>query len=315
MGELHITVSKDIYSAGWLGSTSKNRQVIVEWAGVQSGFNIAATGYSQLLKRIILRWSQLRSAVKEQKFLILQNLGHCLDLINKRIGIISAWPLDHPGETFPEPKSLHDVLISPQPEWKLSLQARFQLAHTLANYLLHFHSQGVFHKNLSPDSIRFFPSSMKEADVVDCFKRPYLMGLFTEKRSNALDMVLKPRELQPEYLHPNLRPYIVKDSYIPIYDYYSLGIVLLEIGLWKSFRGWWPYAGNEADSEKRLLDRFVVELKRTMGDRYCRAVELCLWGEWKNPNSKAYEETTVHNAYIHDMFKKEVVDALAIFEL
>src|SRR6266536_374401 len=89
-----------------------------------------------------------------------------------------------------------------------------------------------------------------------------------------------------EYQHPS---YIEsKERYRPEYDYYSLGIVLLEIGLWKSFAEMIPpmdIGGREAFLEKRM-----PILGHSMGVKFCDAVRACL--DWKSEEGPAQTSTS-----------------------
>ncbi|TGJ79367.1 hypothetical protein E0Z10_g9384, partial [Xylaria hypoxylon] len=69
-----------------------------------------------------------------------------------------------------------------------------------------------------------------------------------------------------------------REAYRPEFDYYSLGLVLLELG------HWWPLRNIVQDRHDRaavrdyVLQRSVPFLAGAMGEAYARATEACLSG-------------------------------------
>jgi hypothetical protein len=79
----------------------------------------------------------------------------------------------------------------------------------------------------------------------------------------------------PEYQRDGAR-------YRPKYDYYSLGIVLLEIGLWtrlKEMTSDWARP-SAREFRRKLLDRRVPNVAAYMGTAYREAVRVCTAGDF-----------------------------------
>ena len=98
----------------------------------------------------------------------------------------------------------------------------------------------------------------------------------------------------PDYRGNNLR-------YRAEYDYYSLGIVLLDIGLWKPLdkiskalaKIYDPLDASNNRSTPLydcICQRCVPNLRLSMGSRYQRTVETCLQGNFEVPHDLGEDE-------------------------
>jgi hypothetical protein len=95
------------------------------------------------------------------------------------------------------------------------------------------------HKNIRPENILLFPSPNNNNSIGTA----YLLGL-TQFRSlahqtNLLGDSAWHRNL---YRHPARQGLRILDSYVMQHDIYSLGVCLLEIGLWRPLV-WYPTTG------------------------------------------------------------------------
>ena len=157
------------------------------------------------------------------------------------------------------------------------LDLRFRLAYILAKSVLEFHLLGWLHRNLSASNVVFFRDRKDPSneDAVD----PYIIG-FSHSRPNDpfafTSGLLKPGDLA--YQHPQYRK--AERGYKTQYDYFSLGVVLLEVGHWrplKEITGLKTMYGEGHD--RRLVDR-VSQLKQSMGRDYYEAVRACVCGDF-----------------------------------
>jgi hypothetical protein len=130
------------------------------------------------------------------------------------------------GQTVP--RSLRS-LVSNQ-NIRYSLNERFYLAKSLARSVMFLHSSRFVHKSISPENIVVLqPSS-------DKLGTPFLVGFerfrFAEGRTYMSGDAFWEKNL---YRHPRRQGLYPDEQYTMRHDIYSVGVCLLEIGLWSSF--------------------------------------------------------------------------------
>jgi serine/threonine protein kinase len=174
------------------------------------------------------------------------------------------------------------------PKGVVSLEDRFQLAHDLAATVFAFRKFGWLHKNISSYNVLFFVDTTRERNPEVPFKadlkNPYVIGFSHSRPDESTQISTKMRgkgKILYAYQHPSYggieNPMA---RYVPEYDYYSLGLVLLEIGLWNSLEKMTPLHDSPPRKTIRdfIRDRRVPFLVGTMGETYQDAVEACLFG-------------------------------------
>jgi hypothetical protein len=180
------------------------------------------------------------------------------------------------------------------------LNTRVRLAKSVANAVLFVHIAGLVHKNIRPETILLFPPTTQmvqqyEPDLGDAF----LVG-FTESRDVAAVSYSSDQEKREHllawfnriYEHPS-RETAGVTRYTMLHDIYALGVVLLEIGIWRSFVGGpmrfggdtvpaplWAFNGriptSRAESKGCLIKFAQDTLPFCMGDSYTEVVLSCL---------------------------------------
>ena len=166
------------------------------------------------------------------------------------------------------------------------LGSKLWLASALAQFLGDFHNIGWLHKNFYSNNIIFFDvkKSEQESSVflsTQALQQLYVVG-FHESRlggqywdtagsaSNA--------DFQ-DYQHPE---YARTKRYRATYDYYSLGLILLELGLWQPLRVWATRPSCRKMGlvalRKDLIETWVPFLGIKMGAVYRNVVHFCLSG-------------------------------------
>lgn len=184
------------------------------------------------------------------------------------------------------PKSLRHILLSPDPS--ISLTDRFRIAQQLAQSVSYVHTYGFVHKSIRPDTVLIFEDSKSQLAA------SFLLGF--ERFRTVSGRTLRAGDCVWEkdlYRHPRRQGLKPEDEYTMQHDIYSLGVCLLEIGLWESF----VISGNESrpsvllpafiseeeDEVKKasLVKDSLVELaKRSlpsrMGNKYTEVVVNCL---------------------------------------
>jgi len=184
-----------------------------------------------------------------------------------------------------EPRSLRSQLVAHNLDHSLS--DRFRMAKQLANSVSFLHAYGFVHKNIWPEAILTFK------DNVSALGSSFLVGLKTFRMADGKTLRVGDSTWQNLYQHPRRQGLQPDEDYTMQHDIYSLGVCLLEIGIWESFV---CYDNHGHPSLSRLLDESPhtlhfsrpVSVKdrlttlarevlpRKMGDRYARIVTTCL---------------------------------------
>ncbi|MCJ1403822.1 hypothetical protein MMC11_007045 [Xylographa trunciseda] len=187
-----------------------------------------------------------------------------------------------------KPKSLRDLLKHQQ----ASLNLRLDISRQLAMSVFYLHITGFVHKNLRPENILVFEQEASMSKV------PCLVGFEKFRLADSSTFLvgdsLKEREI---YRHPSRQGNDPEQKYVMQHDIYSLGVCLLEIGLWKSFvqqsefqGGFLPLAELEIDEllvesnnrksalgiKKRMMVVAEEQLPMHMGDKLTQVVSKCL---------------------------------------
>jgi serine/threonine protein kinase len=188
---------------------------------------------------------------------------------------------------FSEPKNLRNYLL--KSNFNHSLSDRFQLAVQLARSVSYIHAFGFVHKNIRPETILIFrtkDSSIGSVSLVGFENFRTVEGRTLRSGDDEWEKNL--------YRPPARRGSNPIDDYIMQHDIYSLGVCLLELGLWESFIVY--DEGQTITSPSNSLDiltenngiqngqftkDYLVSLARerlpkSMGDRYSSIVETCL---------------------------------------
>ena len=172
---------------------------------------------------------------------------------------------------------------------KPSLRIRFFLAYALALTVLNIHSSGWVHKNLWSHAIIVIPSANRTQRSGAQHLIPYVAGWGVARPTSAKTTDMRPiSEIEPNlYQHPHRQQHpSIKATFI--HDLYSLGVLMMEIGLWNPVSNLFQRQIQQATRSRKgpsidLLQRAWIdglkeEVQREMGDVYAEAVERCLMG-------------------------------------
>jgi serine/threonine protein kinase len=182
-----------------------------------------------------------------------------------------------------QPRSLRASLLSNETDHSLS--DRVQIANDLAKAVIFVHTFGFVHKNICPENILLStddPLSLGHSYLVGFGAFRNAEGHTWRRGDDAWERNL--------YRHQQRQGPFPDEHYIMQHDIYSLGVCLLEVGLWESFV-LYDESGkcgpSPAFSESLAAcgrasnkDCFVLlarkVLPRRMGTKYARIVETCL---------------------------------------
>ncbi|MCJ1228490.1 hypothetical protein MMC12_005151 [Toensbergia leucococca] len=193
-------------------------------------------------------------------------------------------------QSLTKPRSLRDILLTSNPS--VSLNELLTLAKSLARSIFFVHTSRFVHKNIRPENILVFE------DTKHIVGRPYLVGYERFRADGSQSMKfgdgLWERDL---YRHPTRQGLQPEQYFVMQHDIYSLGVVLLEIGLRTSFVI--PFDGDTSPNpnpcleisdflssrdapgrakllKKRLITLATDQLPAMMGQRYAEVVLSCL---------------------------------------
>ncbi|KAH7083627.1 hypothetical protein FB567DRAFT_604662 [Paraphoma chrysanthemicola] len=170
------------------------------------------------------------------------------------------------------------TLLDAKPKIIPALESRIQLANKLVLCIAGLQSVGWLHRNFSSANILFFTKQGLSSE--ETIVSPYVVGLTRARPDQDTWHSEGPDDARlVDYCHPE---YAISRRFQLAYDYYSLGIVLLEIGLWRSvgsITGKWPTATPEVKRE-RLMGKYATDLRSQMGSAYYGAVLTCMDGSF-----------------------------------
>lgn len=206
-------------------TTYRGRRVWIEWKDIPATGTITVD--EQVEWRIGLLTDLLRSA-KPEGFRAARCLGYIKILYTDnatRFGIVFEEPLIHGAES--KIATLQGLL---ERQLYPSLSARLGLCAVLARSVHSFHAVNWLHKALRPDNILFFSSS-----ELLSLNEPLLSG-FELSRPSIMDQLTEKPGFNPIkdiYRHPNAQSSQTDGKYRKSYDIYSLGVLMIEVALWK----------------------------------------------------------------------------------
>ncbi|SCO78746.1 uncharacterized protein FRV6_02959 [Fusarium oxysporum] len=228
---------------------------------------------------------------------VLPCLGYFHDPKRYRYGIAFHYPR---GDSAASPTSLADRLNQDQPRRiRRDLGDRLHAARSLIGTVYQMLSVNWLHKNISSSNVLLFEVERDSYTV----ETPFLCGFDLTRRDNDMEPSGKlpsiylnnfPSLNERLYWHP-ARTAAVPDltasavgytlpltRYRREFDIYSLGVVLLEIGLWCPIKRIFKDCQTEdlGVFSEQLKTKYVPELRGRMGRVYADVVVNCLKGNF-----------------------------------
>ena len=230
-------------------------------------------------------------------------------------GVPSSIPAPSNSEPASQPRSLLSFLqhsADTDSANMPSLEDRFRLACNLTNSLFKLFANGVLHGNLNSNNILFFPSGNSVTTGWKIWKegairQPYLASLALDLRPDAISH--KDPMCSSIYRHPLLE-FGGISRYVPEFDIYSLGLVLLEIGLWMPLGKFWKSKYTKMDFKSRLQGIYVKKLSAKCGNGYMNAVLNCLKAADSLSTNSSIEDHKLGSSNLSPDFVKEVAEQI-----
>jgi hypothetical protein len=217
---------------------------------------------------------------------------------------------DVPTSVSSEPKisgrynsSLKSIIMNVVGAQRPSLGQRFRLGFMIANAVRHWHSVGWVHQNITSHNVMFF-SCNKEFD----YGEPFLQGFdFARPDLGPSIGSYVDHVADNVYRHPD-RQGPARQGHQKIHDMYSLGVVLLEIGLWEDacITAGWKKGKDLAvmSMDQNLKAAALKRLHHYAGRDYQEAVMTCLKSSFKVDMDDAL------GSHLAKAFEAKVLDKL-----
>ena len=172
-----------------------------------------------------------------------------------------------------------------------SLEDRFRLAFNLASTVLHLHAKDLTHRNINSNNIFFFVQSVSSKSdggklwKTGVIRRPCLTS-FDQFDEDVINSHQEPL-ISSIYRHPWVERG-QRTRYRAVHDIYSLGLILLEIGLWMPITSLWKTKYTRSGFKHRLQNIYSKKLAAKCGSAYMRVVDYCLGAADGNTQAHGY---------------------------
>ncbi|KAI1371283.1 hypothetical protein F4677DRAFT_436023 [Hypoxylon crocopeplum] len=172
---------------------------------------------------------------------------------------------------------------------EITLSDKFDIARQIARAVSYIHTFGFVHKNIRPETILTFRQPNTTAPSV------FVAGFDKFRKEEGRTYRRGDDDWEKNlYRHPSRQSSSPEEEYVMQHDIYSLGVCLLEIGLYESFVSYDPEGNNPRPSPALRLppsnsqitegiamkDHLVSlahnQLPRCMGRKYTEIVNTCL---------------------------------------
>jgi serine/threonine protein kinase len=267
---------------GSVGDTDEPRKaVLVEWLEYDARWRDKIG--EELFSRVETVAEILRDCEKATRFRSLHCIGYFHLASRHSFGLVFDLPTSNENQMHPSqqsrPISLAGLIKDTRSrKVRPDLGAKFRLAESLAVAVLNWHKLGWVHRGVSAFSIIFLGNTPES--WLETIQEPFFLGFQYSRPNEAAIFTLGPPD-NPElldYCHPTYQT--ASTRHLPEFDYYSLGLVLLEIGHWKRLGSMLSGFSDEDQSPQKmrdwLLENHVKELHMVMGRVYQDAVRACL---------------------------------------
>ncbi|KAG9500556.1 hypothetical protein J7337_009037 [Fusarium musae] len=270
-----------------------NTPVMIEWITVPSSLSaeIKEASQNQIHDLALL----LHSEKKPQEFRTLE----CIAMVDMPVAEEEDAQY---GLVFKleEGQQVHTLLelLSRDGSTPKSLTERLKLVKLLSKTLLFLHLGSWLHKGIRSDNVLFLSSDISSVDLGAAYIGGFdYSRLFRETR---LTQNVGDNRYQNLYRHPDHQGLPVQENgesadrppFSYKADLYSLGVILVEIGLWSPIIKLLDARGiqDEDKSPRKTTLDMIPEVRMSMGDAFADAASACLrsdfaTGEAEQPES------------------------------
>ncbi|KAF3491799.1 uncharacterized protein GIQ15_01316 [Arthroderma uncinatum] len=263
---------------------------------------------------------RLLNSQSDPDFRVLRCLKYC-NQISASSGQLRLISYISDSDTTPTIRTLADLYRSIRPDKRPSLGLRFSMCHQLAESLFLLHSVNWVHRALRSENVLFvFPDENLDRAALQGAKIR-ICGFEASRPST--DSSLGPYDNQLKwnvYRHPK-RWGTPRETFTRIHDIYSVGVMMLEIGLWESaeemISGLRPHGRIPENVTQFLLRHTNERLIHRCGDVFAGAVRKCLTlnfedGDWMEQKVTPQESDSQQE--VHGAFLEHVVEPLKLLK-
>lgn len=210
---------------------------------------------------------------RPEGFQALDCLGCFHDFQKHRFGIVYELPSNDSS-----PIRLHYLLQKKNPSSKTVNHpgVRISLAKVLVKSFHMLHLAGWVHKDINSRNILFLPLRRDYSNVD--LTQPFIVGFHYSRQDEERAYTEGPAKWK-KYEHPDYQTSLT--PFKKEYDYYSLGLVLLEIGAWEGLSK--LYSKYPKEDAFQLRQRYIHicdnQILARMGPKYHAATKKCLMAD------------------------------------
>jgi len=294
-------------------SFKKEKRVLVEWMYYRPEW----TDVPQDQRLIImeLKAKNFNTDPKPRGLRILKCIGFIEQIEGPSrkhgYGFIYELPVEVKDREFTPPVTLRQLLLQgiEGHSSRIPLRGKFHLAHSLALFFEEFYTVGFLHESFNSNNVIFTHDILENFGSNHIWNEPYVVGLQKSRPDGQLWSTDGPDDMNlRDYEHPD---YPQNRRFVLEYDYYSLGLVLLEIGLWRPLQMWsqrMEYRTLAPNDFRRLLiEKYVPRLTATVGEVYRDAVRTCLDGTLER---ERHSSSSAETNKVFDIFTEKVAKPL-----
>jgi hypothetical protein len=256
-------------------SSAKSVQIDNKWRLLDS--------VSQLSKEAVRDLAVKLRRTNPSTFGLLTCLGAVHNEIDDTFHLVFRMP-----DNMSDPETLRSRIIARNSNHSLS--NRFRLARQLAQSVCSLHAFDLVHKSIRPENVVLF------RDQESTLGSAFLLGFERVRAEVEKTRLTEDDDWEKNlYRHPQRQGSKIRERYIMQHDVYSLGVCMLEIGLWTTFVEYDNSSSEPKRSQKydlgaecpkdvnhsevvktQLISLATGKLSEKMGTKYARIVESCL---------------------------------------
>lgn len=288
-----------------------SRSVEAFYKESKSYSKVSASAEIDEVESRISHLAELLQAPKSDEFKSLKCQGWFHEPSQRCFTLIFAKPAAFSNNDW-STMCLQDVIKHTSSAKRPTLDQRYDIALQIAKALQKWHQVSWVHQSVSSHNVIFF---RRDTDVLlergrgdISYSAPFLQGLDFARPNQAPSLGRAVEDPEHDiYRHPK-RQGPARQGHRKIHDIYSLGVVLLEIGLWQCATSIVPIRQgknfNVTDMVQRLIDAADSRLAHYAGSSYRDAVIVCLTGGFN------IQMDDVIESRLDQAFKENVIDKL-----